>query len=318
MIQATLDAQTQDRLGGLEEDGITIFTLGGGRVRGELLHGSRMLAQMAANHRLGGLETLLLGRAYLCAGLVGATIKEGDSLVLRVDGNGPAEGFSVEALPDGSVRGHLFKSPIDFESGKGKTAEPDNLFGSGMLSVTRFNQDKPHPFVGRVELKTGNLAEDLAHYYLESEQTSTAFRLGIEFDRDHAMAPPLGAGALFLQALPGADYAFLERVEASLPCLPRLGQHFAQKGGRQDYLDQYLHDLFPEILGEKPVSFACGCSRERFGSFLRSGGRDFLKELATEGPWPIETVCHKCGSTYIFEREEIEAMLKALGGSAKA
>jgi Disulfide bond chaperones of the HSP33 family len=309
MIQATLAPEVETRLSALEADGITVFTLGGGRVRGELLHGTRMVAQMAANHSLGGLETLVLGRAYLCAGLLTATVKEGDRLVLRVDGNGPAEGLSVEASPDGSVRGRLFRSPIELEAeAEPGSAESLNVFGSGTLTMTRFNQDKPHPFVGRVELATGSLAQDIAAYYLESEQTRTAFDLSIEFDR---AGRAIGAGALFLQALPGADDEFLERVEAAIPSLPRLGPHFARGGKRADYLDASMHDLFPEILGEKPAAFACSCSRERFAAFLGSGNEDFLEELATVGPWPIETVCHNCGSAYYFEKPEIESMLAA-------
>lgn len=304
MIRAPLAPEIEERLSSLEEDGVTVFTLGGGRVRGELLHGTRMVNQMRANHGLGALETMVLGRAYLGAGLLCATIKEGDRLVLRIDGSGPAEGLAVEASPDGGVRGRLFCSPIAFE-GEPESIDSAALFGSGTLTMTRFNADRPHPFVGRVELGAGSFAKDLAAYYLESEQTRTAFDLGIEFDRE---GRAIGAGALFLQALPGSDDDFLARVEAAIPGLPRLGLHFSKGGNRDGFLEAELHDLFPEILDEKPVSFACGCSRERFGSFLRSGSEDFLEELATVGPWPIETVCHNCGSAYYFERAEIEAM----------
>jgi molecular chaperone Hsp33 len=260
---------------------------------------------MRANHKLGALETLLLGRAYLCAGLLGTTIKGGDKLILRAQGDGPAEGFSVEALADGSVRGHLYRSPIEIDPGSESQGER-NLFGSGSLTMTRFAEGRRAPFVGTVEIKTGRLAEDLASYYLESEQTRTAFDVGIEFDRE---GRAIGAGALFLQALPGADDEFLSRVEASIPSLPKLGLYFSGGGKRHDFLNGHMRDLFPEILGEKGALFACGCSRERFKTFLSSGAEDFLTELAEVGPWPIETVCHNCGSAYHFAKDEIEAML---------
>ena len=305
MIHAPLDPETEKLLASIDSDGITVFTLGGGRVRGALLNGSTMVNAMRANHKLGVLETLLLGRAYLCAALLGTTIKGGDKLILRVEGDGPAEGFSVEALADGSVRGHLYRSPIELENAP-QSQDERNLFGRGSLTMTRFAEGRSQPFMGTVAIKTGRLAEDLAAYYLESEQTRTAFDVGIEFDR---AGRAIGAGALFLQALPGADDDFLTRVETSIPSLPKLGLYFSKGGKRPDFLNDLMRELFPEILGEKSALFACGCSRERFETFLGSGTEEFLTELATVGPWPIETVCHNCGSAYYFSKDELEAML---------
>jgi molecular chaperone Hsp33 len=305
MIRASLDEAIERRLNSLPPDGATIFTLGGGRVRGALLAGTRMVNAMRANHRLGALETMVLGKAYLCAGLLSATIKEGDRLALRIDGDGPAEGFSVEAAADGSVRGRLFRSPIETGASAAGLDEAA-LFGSGTLTVTRFSEGKPRPFVGTVELKAGSIASDLASYYLESEQTRTAFEVGLDFDREGRV---VGAGALYFQALPGADEEFLGRVEDAMPGLPGLGRRFSEGGTRADFLERELPALFPEIVGEKEVAFSCACSRERFASFLSSASIELLEDLAANGPWPVETVCHNCASAYRFEKAELEEML---------
>jgi len=130
MIRAPLnDDDLEARLSSLTPDGISIFTLGGGRMRGALIHGSRLVNQMRANHRLGPLETMVLGQACLGAALLGSTLKEGDRIVLRVEGDGPAEGFSVEASADGSVRGRLFNSPIELEAAAAAYGD-SGLFGS--------------------------------------------------------------------------------------------------------------------------------------------------------------------------------------------
>jgi molecular chaperone Hsp33 len=306
MIQVPIaDEAHQNRLSALTPDGLTVFTLGGGRVRGALLHGTRMVNAMRANHRLGPLETMVLGRAYLSAGLLSSTIKGGDKISLRIDGDGPAEGFSVEASADGSIRGWLFRSPIAVQ-GPIEDFDSFSVFGSGAITVSRFAEGRPRPFTGTVSLKTGRLAQDLATYYLESEQTRTAFALGMDFDPE---ARAIGAGAIYFQALPGADDEFLAKVEEGLGALPPLGRYFSSGGDRQSFLETELHPLFPEILGEQSVAFACPCSRERFARFLRSVNKETLVELTTVGPWPIETVCHNCGSAYHFPREELVAML---------
>jgi len=313
MIRAPIDASLIGRIGALPPDGATVFTLGGGRLRGTILAGTRMVNEMRANHGLGSLETLILGKAYLCAGLLSATLKGADRLAIRADGSGPAEGFAVEASADGSVRGRLFVSPIEASSPLSELSEAA-LLGPGTLTVTRFPEGESHPFVGTVELRQGGIASNLASYYLESEQTRTAFLLDIDFDGE---GRAVGAGALYLQALPGADEGFLGRVEDSLPGLPRLGPHFSGGGSRVAYLEGNLAPLFPEVLGEKPAAFRCSCSRERFGSFLASSSEELLADLATKGPWPVETVCHNCGSSYRFERSALEAMLerRRKGGS---
>jgi molecular chaperone Hsp33 len=304
MIQAPFDEVTEGLLAAIPPDGVTLFTLGGGRVRGALLGGTRMVNAMRTNHRLGPLETMVLGRAYLCAGLLGTTIKGGDLLGIRVDGDGPAKGFSVEVSAEGSVRGWLFASPIAIE-GSENDFDTHAPFGSGRMTVTHFS-GASQPYIGTVALKTGRLSEDLAAYYLESEQTRTAFDLGIQFDRQ---GRAVGAGSLYFQALPGADEAFLARVDDALSRLPPLGLYFSAGGTREAFLDEKFHELFPEVLGEKSAAFACPCSRERFASFLGAANTDLIADLAENGPWPVETLCHKCGSAYHFSKDELEAML---------
>jgi molecular chaperone Hsp33 len=306
MIRASIDDALRARLDALPPDGITSFTLGGGRVRGALLHGSRLVNQMRANHRLGPLETMILGQACLSAALMGSMLKEGDRIVLKVDGDGPAEGLSVEAGAEVAVRGRLYRSPIALE-GPIEDFDGSALFGAGSLSVARFSASSPGSFVGSIALKAGRLAQNLAAYYLESEQTRTAFDLSVQFDRE---GRAVGAGALFLQALPGADEDFLARAEESLRLIPSLGAFFAAGGTREAFLETELHDLFPESLGEKSASFDCSCSRERFASFFASAQGDLLEDLAQRGPWPVETICHNCGSAYYFTREELGAMLE--------
>jgi len=239
---------------------------------------------MRANHRLGPLETMVLGQACLGAALLGSTLKEGDRIVLRVEGDGPAEGFSVEASAGGEVRGRLFKAPIELE-GVSEDFDDSALFGSGSLSVTRYSASSPRSFVGAIALKSGRLAQEIAAYYLESEQTRTAFDLSVEFDRE---GRAIGAGALYFQALPGADEDFLARVEESLAGLPPLGSYFAGGGTRRAFLETKLHDLFPESLGDKGAVFECSCSRERFAAFSSA-----VRPLTTFPP--LLFLCHVRG-----------------------
>jgi molecular chaperone Hsp33 len=322
MIHAPIDDPALEaRFKALPPEGMTIFTLGvakgaaaggsPGGLRGAILHGTRLVNFMRANHGLGPLETLVLGRAYLLAGLLSATIKGEDRLALRIDGDGPAAGLSVEAKADGSVRGYLLANPIPLEAspeGKDPAALWRALFGQGALTMTRYIADRPKPFSGTVALGGQGFAKDLASYYLESEQTRTAFDAGIEFDRG---GRAIGAGALYLQALPGADEAFLGEVEEAVRSLPPLGLWFAEGGTRDAFIEERLGAFGPESLDEKRVTFNCGCSRAGFAQFLTAGKREVLADLVDKGPWPVEVSCQNCGTVYRFQKSELEAMRDA-------
>jgi molecular chaperone Hsp33 len=317
------DAILAGHLASIPSDGVSIFTLGGsegpngGEVRGAILSATSLVASMRASHGLGILETLILGQAYMAALLMASMLKGEDRLALRVDCDGPARGLAVEGRAstgkDGrrrnEVRGCLFENPIPV-SGELSSFDTAPSIGTGSLAVTRYLAGMPQPFTGSVRLKTGRLAEDLSAYYLESEQTKTAFDLSIGFD--HA-GRATGAGAIFLQVLPGARDEFVSRVEAALLGLPSVGAWFQAGKKRAELLAAGFSSLGLSILGEGNAAFSCDCSRESFASFIAASSDETLRDFSEHGPWPLVTTCHNCSSSYSFAKEELEAMAARRG-----
>ena len=228
MIKAALAGESlKERLLASAKDRIFKFLLADGDVRGAILHGTRMVNEMRANHELGILETLVLGRAYLGAGLMSANLKGTDAISIKIECTGPIKGLTVESNAFGEVRGFLKNVPIPID----KPMEDFSLspfFGAGFLSVIRTIEDAKQPFTGKIALEYGNIAQDLANYFLKSEQIPTAFNLSIKYDREGEVT---GAGGLFLQAMPGADDALAAELEALVVQFPSLGDVFT---GGQD------------------------------------------------------------------------------------
>jgi molecular chaperone Hsp33 len=133
------------------------------------MNGTRMVNEMRANHELGILETLVLGRAYLGAGLMSADLKSNDRISIKIDCSGPIKGLVVEANAFGEVRGFLKRMPIPIEKPM-ESFDLSPFFGAGFLLVTKYIEGAKQPFTGQVMLKYGNIAKDLANYYLTSEQ----------------------------------------------------------------------------------------------------------------------------------------------------
>lgn len=293
-LRARLIAGARDRL--------VNFSLAEGTVRGVLVNGTRMVNEMRANHELGVLETLVLGRAYLGTVLMSAGLKGSDRVSLQIDCSGPIRGLAVDANAFGEVRGYLKNVPIPLE----KPVESFNLspfFGAGFLSVTRYLEDAKQPFTGRVSLRYGNIALDLAHYCLTSEQIPSAFNLGIQFNRQGDV---VGAGGLFIQTLPGADEAVVMDLEKQVSRFPSLGKAFEEDRRPERLIGEVFRAHVPKVLAEHRIEFMCHCSKEKVRRILMMLPIDDLREILANGPFPLESRCHNCSTLFAFERDEIQ------------
>jgi len=277
------------------------FILADGAVLGVIMNGTRMVNEMRANHELGILETLVLGRAFLGAGLMSASLKSNDRISIKIDCSGPIKGLVVEANAFGEVRGFLKRVPNPID----KHRESINLspfFGAGFLFVTKYLEGAKQPFTGQVMLKYGNIAQDLANYYSTSEQIPTAFNLSIKFDKEGRVT---GAGGLFLQAMPQADDDLTAGMEKRVTDLPSLGEVFSEDKNPENLIAAAFKGYSPRFLASHRIEFMCHCNQERVRNLLTLLPIEDLKDIRNNGPFPVEIHCHYCNTLYRFTREEI-------------
>lgn len=285
------------------KDRLYHFLLEDGGVRGAVCRATAMAGEMRANHDLGVLETLVLGHAYMGAALMASNLKSRhDRLSLQIECSGPIRGLTAEANPVGDVRGYLRQVPIPVE----KELSDFNLspfFGAGFLKVTRHLENAKHPFTGQVMLDHGNIAQDLANYYLVSEQIPTAFNLSIQFD---GRGEVTGAGGLLLQIMPGAGKKLGKHLERRIDGLPSLGQYFSEDGDTEALLLDAFQGFNPKLLGHKRLEFYCPCNRDQLRGILMLLPEADFQDIKENGPFPVELRCHNCNTVYGFNAEEIE------------
>lgn len=313
--QEIADAELSAHLDRIHRDEMAVFVMADGQFRGAFYNGTRMVNQMRAQHRLGILETLVLGQAELCAALLIPTMKGREHLTFRYDVNGPAAGFCVEADSTGYVRGHLFQDRIPVE----KPLENWDLapfLGEGTLSVSRLGEGMKAPQTGMVEIKYRNIAKDLAWYFAQSEQVRTAFNTSIRFDEKGRV---IGAGGLFVQAVPGAGGKsrvsaqtaasgaedkeetaddLLRRVENAFRAMPSIGTWFAEGGDLEDVVYGLFREFRPSVVLTRDVVFDCPCSLAHYVQAVRNLPPAELADIIARDPDPIEITCHNCGSVY--------------------
>ena len=284
------------------KDRLHKFLLSDGAIRGVIMNGTRMVNEMRANHELGILETLVLGRAYIGAGLMAADLKSNDRISIKFDCSGPIKGLVVDANAFGEVRGFLKQVPIPLEKPM-ESFDLSPFFGAGFLSVAKYLEDAKQPFTGQVMLKYGNIAKDLANYYLTSEQVPTAFNLSIKFDKEGQVT---GAGGLFLQAMPQADDDLAVSLEERVTDLPSLGEVFTADSDPDTLVNEAFKDYSPKFLANHRIEFMCHCNQEKVRSLLTLLPISELKDIRDNGPFPLEMCCHYCNTPYHFTPEDLQ------------
>ncbi len=295
-VKAQFKAAAKDRL--------HRFMMAGDRIKGAVVHSTRMVNEMRANHDLGPLETLVLGQAYIAGSLVCSGLKGKDRVSMNIQCSGPIRGFDVEANVFGEVRGFLKANPIQVED-PGQIKRLSTLYGAGFLSVTKYLEDANVPYAGQIALVHGSIAEDLAEYFLKSEQIPTGFKLSIFFDENQAVT---GAGGIFLQALPGADPEKVAEAEHLIQGIHSIGQAFANGENPEDVVSHAFSSLEPRFLDSSRVEFFCRCTRERMEGYLKGLAKEDRADICEKGPFPLEIRCHHCNSVYWFTQSELETL----------
>ena len=253
--------------------------------------------------------TAALGRALTAASMMGNMQKVDDgSLTLQIKGGGPLGTILCVSDAVGNVRGYVQNPHISLlEKYQGKLDVGAAVGNSGMLTVIRDLQMK-EPYVGSVELVSGEIADDVTAYFAQSEQTPTACALGVLVERDHTVRV---AGGYLFQLLPGAPDEVIDKLEAGIQAAGPVTAMLDAGMTPEEILTKAAGGLELELLETTPVAYRCYCSRERVTATLISLGKKELQDIVSEGE-TIHIECQFCDADYAFTPEQITEILKTL------
>ena len=252
--------------------------------------------------------TAAFGRALTAASMMGNMQKvDNGSMTLQIKGDGPIGTIVCVSDPIGNVRGYVYEPRVPLvEKFPGKL-DVGATVGNGTLTVIRDLQMK-EPYVGSVELVSGEIGDDVTAYFAQSEQTPTACALGVLVDRDMSVKV---AGGYLIQLLPGAPDEVIDVLEAGIQRAGAVTAMLEQGMTPEDILGAVCGDLGVLFMETTEVSYKCYCSRERVTDALISLGRKELTEIMEEGkPFPVE--CQFCDEQYVFTPEQIGALLEEI------
>jgi len=255
------------------------------------------------------LATAALGRTLAGASMMGNALKgDGASVTLRIRGDGPLGTILAVSDNEGNVRGTVDEPFADLPlRPDGKLDVGAGVGREGTLTVIR-DLHMREPYVGSVDLLGGEIAEDLAAYYAESEQIPTACGLGVLVDRDQSV---LAAGGYLIQLLPGAGEDVITKVEGGVLAAGNVTKLLREDDDPESLLRRVMSDFELEILENSPIEYRCYCSRERMERALISMGTEELRAMIDE-QGEAELRCQFCDNVQHFSREELEAILAGM------
>lgn len=289
-------------------------TAAGERIRAVATVTTQTVEDARIRHTTSATATAALGRSLTAAALLGAGLKDGQTVMLRVLGDGPIGAIITQADSEGNVRGYATNPHADLPETERHKLDVGGLVGrQGMLHVTR-DLDMRSPYHGSAPLVTGEIAEDLAAYLATSEQIPSVVALGVLVDRDLRV---LASGGLCVQALPGATAEVVSDLEARAGRLPPITQLVADGATPEEILAAALGGMDPSISGTSPVAFRCRCNRRRVEEMLCGLGADELEALLKQ-EGRAEVTCRFCGDRYVLGRSEVDALIAGLRTGERA
>ena len=260
-------------------------------------------------HRTLPVATAALGRTLAAASMLGNALKgEGASVTLSIRGGGPLGNILVVSDNEGNVRGTVDNPALDIPLRPDGKLDVGTAVGTdGTLTVIR-DLNMKEPYVGSVELLSGEIADDLASYFVESEQIPSACGLGVLVDRDQSVRC---AGGYLIQLLPGADEDTIIKVEGGVLAAGAVTGMLDANPDPEVMLRTILSDFEVEILEKSPIEYRCDCSRERMERALISLGPEELRSLIEEQE-TADLSCRFCDQTQHFAKEELLKMLETM------
>ena len=280
-----------------------------GYVKASVITGRDLVERARNIHTLLPVATAALGRTLMAASMMGDALKiDGSSVTLQIKGGGPLG--TVLAVSDdcGNVRGYVQNPHVELmEKAPGKLDVGRAVGENGSLTVIK-DLGMKEPYIGTIDLLSGEIADDVAAYFVESEQIPTACALGVLVGTDQSVT---AAGGYLIQLLPGASEDIITKIESGVARVGSVSR--ALEGGLdgEGLLRAVLSDFELEILETHPVEYRCYCSRDRVTRALISMGREELADLIAE-QGKAELTCQFCDKVYRYTREDLEEILAGM------
>lgn len=278
---------------------------GKGSVRFILVSSTELVEKARALHNTSPVATAALGRVLTATAMMGLMMKDKGMVSFQIKGSNLIRSIFASAWSDGRVKGYISDTQVNLPAnGKGKLDVGGAIGTDGEMIVIR-DFGMKEPYVGRNALVSGEIAEDLVHFYANSEQQPSAIALGVNMNDDGTVK---SAGGIIIQPLPEISDEELDALEKAVTAMRPMSEMVAEYSDTKQILDEILKELEWTALDEGDVYFECDCSRDRIEKALISMGQEELEVLIEEDK-KADVSCHFCNKSYHFTEDELRQIV---------
>lgn len=267
-----------------------------------VLDAKDIVSEIEKIHKTSAVVTAALGRLTIAASLMGYGLKgKDDSVTVRINGGGPAGTLTAVSDSMGNVKSCVENPIVEIPlNSVGKLDVAGAVGTDGTLSVSK-DLGLKEPYNGMVPIISGEIAEDIASYFVSSEQFPTACGLGVLVNPDLTVNC---AGGFLVHILPFADDNCISRIEENVSKIKSVTDLFKSGMSPEGISLMLLDGLEPNVLDESAPVYKCGCSRERTEKIISSLSIDELEKMASDNE-DVKVICHFCRKEYSFTPTEI-------------
>ena len=272
-----------------------------------LVLNSRDIVEKAIRyHKTAPTATAALGRVLTASSLMGSTLKDpGNNITVNFRGNGPSGHILAVTDYMGNVKGYVQNPDTDLPRKANGKLDVSATVGRGTLNIVKDVGEK-EPYIGIVDIKSGEIAEDITAYYAESEQIPTVCSLGVLVAPDKSCR---AAGGIMIQLLPFAAESTISQIEKNLPQISSVSSLFDKGMSNLEIANLAFENIPFDVFDEYEVAYKCDCSRDRMGKALCTLDPYELFGIFSEQK-EVELGCQFCNMKYKFTASDVERYRK--------
>lgn len=249
------------------------------------------------------LATVAVGRSMVGALLMASQLKDGQMVGLLFRGNGALQSVYAEASYNGQVRGYTPNpqyQPPNYDHG----LSLKEAIGNGTLSVARHQPFQKQPFHGTVELVSGEIGQDIAHYLHQSHQIRSLVSLGVYLD---TYGKVQAAGGVLIEVMPGVSEEVVETIQKNYEDFqPNISKMLMEGAQPVDLVKPFMAGIdFEEIEHDQSIEYFCPCTKDRVVRALETLGAEELQDMITKNE-NADVTCQICGRPYTVTVTEIQ------------
>lgn len=278
----------------------------GGNFRVFIARTTELVNEASKIHNTMPTATAALGRTLTAGVLMGSTLKnDDDKLSIQINGDGLIKNVLAVANSRGEVKGYISNPNANPPLKRKGKLDVGGAIGNGRMVVIR-DLGLREPYIGQSDLVSGEIAEDLTHYFAHSEQQPSAVALGVLVDVDLSVK---ASGGYIIQVMPDAKEEVLSKLEEKLSIVEPVSTLIDKGYTPEDILKYLFDDMEMKTLEKKEVKLVCDCSQDRIERVLLSMGEKEIQSIIEE-EGKAEIVCHFCNEKYQFNKEQLGEILR--------